>query len=82
VHKNIASQEPNKDRFDALTAFMSEKETDRAIIIEDKFNNTIRIIHKSYKVNEINILTYKSNPEFETITTTQEAVDSNKFETV
>jgi len=61
---------------------VSEKEIERALIIEDKFNHTIRIIHKTKSVNEINILTYRSNPEFETITTTQEAVDSNKFATI
>jgi len=81
VLKHIASQETNKMRLDGLTAFMSDKETELTIIIEDKSNNTIRIIHKSRAVNEINILTYKSNPEFETIITTKEAVDSNKFTT-
>jgi len=61
VLKHIASQEPNQLRLDNLKALMSDKETDRTIIIEDKFNNTIRIIHKSKSINEINISTYRTN---------------------
>jgi len=61
---------------------MSDKKIERAVIIEDQLNKQIKLIHKVERNNDLVISTYKSNPQFEEITTTAEAVKSNKFDNV